>query len=199
MLFDTVLKALETTLKAESANQITLGGTGWETVRERFDPWNVTVDKFKPGVVNVAWSASNFPEGQGNNFDQTSLSTYDLDCYAAEKSLESGGEIIPRDQRAADVLHTLVTKVYYTVMSPIYYDLGLTPGTIVKPWISNIAKFIPVETNIPIQGVLAARLTCKIQFCEIPPEKSGVDLQIINVKSNTTDGAQVEQQIDFTP
>ncbi len=201
MYFDTVLKAIESTFVAESANQITLGGTGWKTVRERFDPWNVEVDELNPGVVNVVWSSSNFPDGEGNNFDQSSLSSFDVDCHASEKGLESGGVITPRDQRAADVLHALVTKVYYTIMSPIYYDLGLTPGMIVRPWITNIAKFVPHENNIPIEGSIAARLSCRIKFEEIPPQKKGVDLvdlEIINVKTNTPDGGLVDQTFDFT-
>ena len=198
MYFDTVLKAVESTLAAESANQITLGGTGWKTVRERFDPWNVDVDEFNPGVVNVVWSSSNFPDSEGNNFDQSSLSSFDVDCYASEKGLESGGVITPKDQRAADVLHALISKVYYTIMSPIYYDLGLTPGKIVRPWITNIAKFVPHETNIPIMGVIAARLSCRIKFEEIPPEFSGVNLEIVNVKTTTSDGGLVDQTIDVT-
>ncbi len=198
MYFDTVLKAIETTLKAESVNQISLGGTGWKTVRERFAPWNEDVDSFNPGVVNVAWSVSNFPESEGNNFDQTSLSTYDIDCYVSQIAIESGGVIIPKDQRAADVLHALVSKIYYTIMSPIYYDLGLTPGTIVRPWITNIAKFIPIEANIPMMGIIAARLSCKLKFEETPPEYSGVDLEIINIKSDTENGGLVDQTIDVT-
>jgi len=196
MYFDTVLKAVESTLAAESANQITLGGTGWVTVRERFDPWNVDVDEFNPGVVNVVWSSSNFPDSEGNNFDQSSLSSFDIDVYASQKGLESGGVITPKDQRAADVLHVLVSKVYYTIMSPIYYDLGLTPGMIVRPWITNIAKFVPHETNIPIEGTIAARLSCRIKFEEIPPEFSGVNLEIINVETVTSDGGLVDQTLD---
>ena len=197
MYFDTVLKAIESTLAAESANQIELGGTGWKTVRERFDPWNVEVDELNPGVVNVVWSSSNFPDGEGNNFDQSSLSSFDVDCYASEKGLESGGVITPKDQRAADVLHTLITKVYFTIMSPIYYDLGLTPGKIVRSWITNIAKFVPAETNIPIEGVIAARLSCRVKFEEIPPQSEGVDLEIINVDSAMSDGG-INQTFDLT-
>jgi hypothetical protein len=197
MYFDTVLKAIEDTLNAEAINQVNLGGTGWKTVRERFDPWNVAVDEMNPGVVNVTWSASNFPDSEGNNFDQTSISTFDIDCYASESATETGGVIIPKDQQSADVLHTLVTRVYYTVMSPIYYDLGLTPGTIVRPWVTGIVKFIPTETNIPVQGVIAARISCRVQFCETPPEKQGVDLEIINVKTDTDQGAVVDQTFNL--
>ena len=198
MFFDTVLKAIESTLSAEAANQVTLGGTGWKTVRERFDPLNVEVDEFNPGIVNVSWSSSNFPDGEGNNFDQSSLSSFDVDCYASQKGTESGGIVTPKDQRAADVLHVLITKIYYTIISPIYYDLGLTPGKIVRPWITSITKFVPTETNIPIEGVIAARLSCRIKFEEIPPQSKGVNLEIINVKSDTPDGAQVDQTFDLT-
>jgi len=198
MYFDTVLKAIENTLAAESANQVTLGGTGWKTVRERFDQWTVEVDELNPGVVNVVWSSSNFPDGEGNNFDQSSLSSFDVDCYASQKGSESGGVITPKDQRVADTLHALISKVYYTIMSPIYYDLGLTPGMIAKPWVTNIVKFVPSEANISIMGVLAARLSCRIKFEEIPPQSEGVNLEIINVKSDTPDGAQVDQTFDLT-
>lgn len=187
MFFDTVLKAIEATLKAESLNQIALSGTGWRTVRERFDPWNIETDVFCPGVVNIVWSASNFPASEGNNFDQTSLSSFDIDCYAAQKGLEINGVITPKDRRAADVLHALVTKVYYTIMSPIYYDLGLTPGKIVRPWITNIVKFVPTETNISINGVIAARLSCQVKFEEIPPNITGASLLVINVDTDRED------------
>lgn len=199
MYFDTVLKAIETTLKAESVNQIALGGTGWKTVRERFDPWTVDVDELNPGVANIAWSSSNFPDGEGSNFDQTSMSSFDIDIYASQRGLEVGGVITPKDQRAADVLHALITKIYYTIMSPVYYDLGLEPGTIVRPWITNIVKFIPTETNIPIEGVLAARLSCRIKFEEIPPQISGVNLEIINIDANRNDDVDlVEQTFDVS-
>lgn len=198
MLFDAVLKAIENTLKAEAINQVSLGGVGWNTVRERFDPWNVEVDGANPGVVNVAWSLSNFPEGEGSSFQQASLSTFDIDCYASQVALESAGVITPKDQRAADVLHALVTKVYYTIMSPIYYDLGLTPGTIVKPWIAGITKFQPVETNIPVAGVLAARMDCRIKFSEVPPQLEGVPLDVINVKADTEAGGLTDQTLDVT-
>ena len=194
MYFDTVLKAIEATLAAEAANQVALGGTGWKTVRERFDPWNVEVDEFNPGVVNVVWSSSNFPDGEGNNFDQTSLSSFDVDCYASQKGIESGGVVTPKDQRAADVLHALVTKIYHTIMSPIYYDLGLTPGTIVRPWITNIVKFVPTETNIPIEGVVAARLSCRVKHEEIPPQITGVNLEIINVDTDRNDDVDYVEQ-----
>ena len=195
MYFDTVLRAIEATLAAEAANQVALGGTGWKTVRERFDPWNVEVDEFNPGAVNIVWSSSNFPDGEGNNFDQTSMSSFDVDCYASQKGLESGGVVTPKDQRAADVLHALVTKIYYTIMSPIYYDLGLTPGKIVRPWITNMVKFVPTETNIPIEGVVAARLSCRVKHEEIPPQIEGVNLEIINVDTNRDDNVDyVEQQ-----
>ena len=199
MRFDSVLKAIETTLKAESSNQISLNGTGWRTVRERFDPWTVEVDELNPGVANVVWSSSNFPESEGNSFDQSSLSSFEIDCYASRRGLESGGAITPKDQRAADVLHTLVSKIYFTIMSPIYYDLGLTPGTIVKPWVTGIVKFVPTEQNIPIQGVLAARISCMVKFEEIPPQAEGVDLEIANIDSNRDDDVDyTDQQIDTT-
>jgi len=197
MYFDTVLKAIESTLKTESANQITLTGTGWKTVRERLDPWNIETDEFNPGVVNVAWSASNFPEGEGNSFDQTSITTYDVDCYASEKGLNTSGVITPKDQRAADVLHALITRVYYTLMSPIYYDLGLTAGTIEKPWVASVNKFIPMETNISLEGVLAARLSYKIKFKETPPCATGVALTSVNIESNNTDLEQVDPLIQI--
>ena len=199
MYFDTVLKAIESTLAAEAANQVALGGIGWKTVRERFDPWNVDVDGFNPGVVNIVWSSSNFPDGEGNNFDQTSLSSFDVDCHASQKGLESGGVVTPKDQRAADVLHALVTKIYYTIMSPIYYDLGLIPGTIVRPWITGIVKFVPTENNIPIEGAIAARLSCRVKFEEIPPQIEGMDLEIINVDADRDDNVDlVEQEFDVS-
>ena len=199
MYFDTVLRAIEATLAAEAANQVALGGTGWKTVRERFDPWNVEVDEFNPGIVNVVWSSSNFPDGEGNNFDQTSILTFDIDVYTSQKGLESGGVVTPKDQRAADVLHALISKIYYTIMSPINFDLGLTPGTIVRPWITNMVKFVPTETNIPIEGVVAARLSCRIKIKEVPPQAEGVDLEIINVDTDREDDVDyVEQTFDLT-
>ena len=199
MRFDPVLKAIESTLVAEAANQVALGGIGWRTVRERFDPWTVEVDEFNPGVANVVWSASNFPDGEGNNFDQTSMSFFDIDCYASQRGSESDGVITPKDQRAADVLHALITKIYFTIMSPIYYDLGLTPGTIVRPWITNMVKFVPTETNVPIQGVVASRVSCRVKFEEIPPQAAGVDLEIVNVDTNRDDDIDyVEQQFNVT-
>lgn len=200
MYFDTVLMAIESVLKAEALNQTNLGGTGWCTVRERFDPWNVEVDKFNPGVANVVWSTSNFPESEGSASDQSSYSTFDIDCYASQKGIECDGEIVPRDQRAADVLHILVTKIYYTIMSPINYDLGLVPGTIVQPWITNIAKFVPAENNVPVSGFLAARLNCKIKFEEKPPEPTDdVNLRWINIDTNRDDDVDlVEQLFDTT-
>lgn len=193
MYFDTVLKAIETVLAAEAANQVSLSGTGWVTVRERFSPWNVNVDKFNPGIVNVIWSASNFPDSEGNNFDQSNIGSFDIDCYASQKGLESSGVVTPYDQRAADVLHALIAKVYYTITSPINIDLGLTPGTIVRPWITSMAKFVPTETGVPILGVIAARLSCRIKFEEAPPEAAGVDLDEIIVNTSTDNGGLVEQ------
>ncbi len=194
MYFDTVLKAIETVLKAESLNQIALGGTGWNTVRERFSPWSTGVDEFKPGVVNIVWSASNFPDSEGNNFDQSNIASFDLDCYASQRGIESAGAITPKDQRAADVLHTLITKVYFTIMSPINYDLGLIAGTIVRPWITSIAKFVPTEANVPILGVIAARISCRVKFEETPPVFAGVDLDEISLETSTADGGLVEQE-----
>jgi len=83
-------------------------------------------------------------------------------------------------------------------MSPIYYDLGLTPGMIAKPWITNIAKFIPHENDVPIEGAIAARLSCRIKFEEIPPQSEGVNLEIVNVKTYTSDGGLVDQTFDYT-
>ena len=198
MQFDKVLKAIESTLAAEAANQVALGGVGWRTVRERFDPWNVEVDELNPGVVNVSWSASNFPESEGTSFEQVSVSTYDVDCYASEIALAEAGGITPRDQRAADVLHALVTRVYHTLMSPIYYDLGLEPGTIAKPWVTSITKFMPVEANVPVDGVLAARLSYRILFKEIPPQAEGEPLETINATTDTEAGGLVDQMLDVT-
>jgi len=199
MFFDDVLKAIESTLKAESDNQIALGGKGWVTVRERFDPWNVDVDDQYSGVVNVSWSSSNFPGSEGNNFDQTSNSVFEIDCYAAQKGKGlPGGSIIPKDQNAAILLHEIITKVYYTIMSPVYYDLGLTPGTIVRSWVSNIIKFIPTESNIPIVGIIAARMTCNIKFEEIPPQIEGVDLEVINIDTDRDDDVDyVDQTVNL--
>lgn len=199
MFFDDVLKAIECTLKTESLNQIKLGGKGWTTVRERFDPWNVDVDKHCAGIANIVWSSSNFPGSEGNNFDQTSISAFEIDCYASKAGSKlPGGSIIPKDQNTADLLHEIITKIYYTIMSPVYYDLGLTPGLIVRPWISNIVKFIPTEANIPIVGVLAARMSCGVKFEEIPPQIEGVDLEAINVDTNRDDDVDyVEQQFNL--
>lgn len=195
MYFDTVLKAIEATLKAESLNQISLDGTGWKTVRERFDPWNVETDEFNPGVVNVVWNTSNFDDTESTAFNQKGPVRYTIDMYASEKGLNSGGVITPKDQRAADILHTLITKVYYTLSSPINYDLGLVPGTIVKPFVTDIVKFVPVENNVPINGIIAARMTCRIKFEETPPEKIGVPLNDINIKTSTTHGGLTDQTI----
>ena len=84
-------------------------------------------------------------------------------------------------------------------MSPIYYDLGLTPGTIVRPWITNMVKFVPTEQDIPIQGVIATRISCTVKFEEIPPQAEGVDLEIVNVDANRDDDVDyIEQQFDTT-
>jgi len=196
MYFDTVLKAVEQVLADESQNQLSLGGVGWSTVRERFDPWNAKVDKFP--LVNVAYNTSLFDEGRGSQYDQTNDANYILDCYASAKAVEIAGEIIPKDQEAADVLHALITKVYYTVMSPINRDMGLPSGMIETPWISRIEKFIPTESNIPVEGILAARLSLKITFKENPPLTSGVALDTVRVDTDTSDGGLVEQEFDLS-
>lgn len=198
MVFDIVLKAIEAVLAAEAINQVNLSTTGWKTVRERFRPWNVNVDKMNPGVANIVWDVSNFPDSEGNQFDMTSLSTFQIDCYASQKAMESGGVIIPKDQRAADVLHTLITKIFYTITSPINIDMGLTPGAIVKPWVTNIVKFIPSENDVPLEGVIAARISCRTKFKEVPPQGEGVPLEVVNVDANRADddADYIETQID---
>jgi len=199
MYFDTILKAIEAVLKAEAENQVNLGGTGWQTVRERFDPWNVAVDRFKPGVANVVWSASSFDDSESTQFDNVSLTEFVVDCYASSEAQETSNIITPKDQLSADVLHTLITKVFYTLMSRINIDFGLTPGDHVMPFCTNIAKFIPTESNIPVNGVNAARLSYRVKHLETPPENEGVPLEIMNVKSNRSDGVlYVEQQFNVS-
>lgn len=198
MYFDTVLKAVETVLKAESLNQIALGGSGWNTVRERFDPWNVIKNDFTVGVANVVWSSANFPKSEGNAAWQRNNSSFDIDCYAAQKALATGAVITPKDQRAADVLHELVTKIYYTIMSPINYDMGLGVGKTDGPWITGIVKFVPTENNIPIMGVIAARISVDFKFNEEPPKAGENNLETINVITDTPQGAEVDQTLDVS-
>lgn len=193
MYFDFVLKAIEQVLKDESENQISLGGSGWETVRERFDPWTL---KSSPQVVNVSFNSASFDTSGVNQFDQTNDANFSIDCYALANAIESGGVIIPKDQRAADVLHALVSKVYYTVMSPINRDLGLEAGKIETPIVLRIEKFIPSESNIPVDGIIAARLSVKITFKEFPPLNEGVALGKVGVDTDTSDGGLVEQEFN---
>lgn len=183
MYFDVVLRAVEAVLKAESANQIALGGVGWRTVRERFDPWQAVEDEFKPGLVNVTWNQSTFDAGKSSNHESSSDSQFVVDCYASDVGLDSGGVITPKDQRAADVLHSLITKVYYTLSSTINFDMGLTPGTITKPFITDVQKFIPTKNNTPLRGIIAARVSLRVEFVEQPPESQGVPLEVVNLKS----------------
>lgn len=194
MYFDTVLKALEQLLKDESINQGNLGGLTWTTTRERFDPWNVKADKFP--LVNITYNAGSFDEGRGSQTDQTHGASYILDCYASANAFAVGTSITPKDQRAADVLHELITRVYYTVMSEINRDIGLPAGKIVTPWVNRIEKFIPTESNVPIEGVIAARLTVSMSFQEFPPTNTGVPLSVVNITTDTSDGALVEQQFE---
>lgn len=197
MEFDIVLKAIETVLAAESANQITLAGTGWKTTRERFDPWDLGAEG--DAIVNVSFNAASFDGSKGGQYDQTNDGSYSVDCYALGNATETAGVIIPKDQRAADILHALITKVYYTLMSPLNRDMGLTPGTITRPWVSRIEKFIPTESNIPLNGIIAARLSLQTAFKEFPPLASGVDLDVIGVTTDTDAGGLLEQEFNVNP
>lgn len=199
MRFDIILRAIEAVLFAESENQKKLGGYGWHTVRERFDPWSLTFDKFNPGAVNVSWSSSNYPEAESDHFEMVSNSEFSVDCYASEKAFEIVGTVFPKDQRTADILHALISKVFYTLMSPINIDLGFAPGYVIRPFVTSVNKFIPTQSGVPVQGVLAARFAYRIKHLEIPPEAAGVSLNYINVKSNREDGVlYVEQDFDYT-
>jgi len=201
MQFDTILKAIELVLRAEAENQIKLNGTGWKTVRERFDPWNVVVDKMNPGVANIVWTSSNYDSGESTQFENSAISTFSIDCYVSAKATESGWNVVPKDQNAGDVLHTLIAKVYYTVMSRINIDMGLTAGTIVQPFVTRIDKYIPTESNILINGIIAARISCQVKHLEIPPEGEGVPLNVVNVKSYKDEGQTilyVETEVETT-
>lgn len=195
MYFDVVLKALETMLKNEAQNQVDLGGSGWDTTRERFDPWNS--DEFP--LVNVAFNAAAFDESQVNQEDQNNKANYIVDCYASANALiHDDGSIVPKDQRAADVLHALISKVYYSIMTPVNRDLGLTPGTIETPIVLRIEKFVPTESNIPVSGIIASRLSVKITFDEFPPLVSGIPLKTINIDTETQSGGDMGQELDVT-
>ena len=194
MYFETVLLALEQLLKEESANQVTLGGEGWTTVRERFQPW--AAREFL--VVNVVYNSGSFDQGKGSQTDQMHDAAYAIDCYASKNAIEEESVIIPGDQRAADALHFLITKVYYTVMSEINRDIGLPAGKIVTPWVTRIEKFVPTESNVPIEGIIAARLTLSMEFKEEPPVATGVPLEVTGIITDTTNDGLVEQDIDQT-
>ena len=196
MYFDTVLKALEQLLKDESVNQIFLGGTGWETTRERFDPWNSEADGFP--LVNVSYNTGSFDESKGSQTEQTHDSNYIVDCYSSANALKSGSDIIPKDQRAADALHFFVSQIYYTLMSELHRDIGLPAGMVVTPWVNRIEKFVPTETGVAVEGVIAARLSLSMSFREYPPVFTGVPLEIVRVDTDTDKGGLVEQQFDTT-
>lgn len=192
MYFGTVLDALEQLLKDESTNQVNLGGEGWTTVKERFSPW----DTGEFPVVNIVYNSGNFDKSRGSHSDQTHSGAYLIDCYARADAVENAGIIRPMDESAAISLHLLVTKIYYSLMTEVNRDIGLPIGKVVSPWIERIEKFIPTENNVPVEGIIAVRITLTMQFKEFPPIGTGNTLEIIEAITDTEDGGLVEQTFD---
>lgn len=192
MYFGTVLDALEQLLKDESANQINLGGEGWTTVKERFSPWDT--NEFP--IVNIVYNSGSFDKSAGSHSDQTHAGAYLIDCYNRADAVESAGNITPMDESAAIGLHLLVTKIYYSLMTEVNRDIGLPIGKVVSPWVDRIEKFIPTENNVPVEGIIAMRITLSMNFKEFPPIGTGADLETLEVITDTDEGGLVEQTFD---
>ncbi len=190
-------------LAAETTSQQALATTASEDPRlwafrvfiNRAMPWSEFVD---PGdndeldqtpLVNVAFDSETFDKGAGNTVEwQQGDATFHIDCYAYGVSADvpDGGHTAG-DQSAAGNVHRVARLVRKILMASEYEDLVL-PAVVGRRWIASVSVFQPTVDDVPVQNVLAARITFEVLLGELTPQYEGVPLELVAARI-TRDGS----------
>ncbi len=148
----------------------------FETYLERFTPWEVFQDIYDPfPIVNIWFEDSNFDMRDGNVVQrQASVSTYNIDIYAAKPSSDDTTGYKKSDEQSAIELHRVIRLVRNIIMHPDNTYLQLTQQVETKKqnliwsrWIQSIGIFQPQIGDRPVQNVLASRLKFNVKFNEL--------------------------------
>jgi len=181
--FETVRDAIAQILSNETANQMALAALAaldpeeWNMViyMERFTPIESQLNN--PGlgtpIVNVSWDSSSFSAEKSNLIERRhSTGLYNIDVYGFGAARPDGlGGHVPGDVDTALRLQRAVRLVQQIIMSPEHIYLGMQ-GLVSRRWISSINAFQPDQGSVPVQNVMAARLSFEVDFNEFSIQSS---------------------------
>jgi len=217
--FEIVLTQIGAILAAETlAQQLLAVGVGkpdpdlwkFDVYTNRYNPEEVFQQNPDAApVVNIWHDNSNFPEKDSQSVGrQVSVSTYNLDIYAAASSSDDPtGGYNRGDEESSLNLNRIIRFVRNIIMHPdnLYLQLFLMIGSrkqngIFKRWIQSFQRFQPQIDDRPIQDVIATRCSLQVQFNEMPVIESYEPLEIINIEAKRTEDGKIvfETQFDTT-
>jgi len=165
------------------------------------DPDPMSVDFDSSPIVNVRYDTGSFPMNKGNVVErQLHEGTFTLDCYGLGITADNASEgHDPGDENAALEAHRAVrlvrnilmanNKVDGVLAAPYVY-LGLQ-GAVWRRWPQSITVFQPQIDSHPVQHIVGARLSLKVDFNEFSPQVTPETLDLLTVQVKRTEDGQI--------
>ena len=204
--FEIVRDKIAQILADETASQQALATTegedptkwAFKVFTERMYPWedwqgspgNEPIDPTPR--VNVWYETSSFPKGSGNTTRrQKSQTTFNIDIAAIGESAPG----VAGDEDATYNAQRILRLVRNILMADIYTYLDLR-GLVWSRWPSSMNVFKP-EGLDTAQRVHAARFQLEVDFNELSPQQSGVDLESIAFTIKRAEDGSVLAQAQY--
>ena len=168
---------------------------------ERFIPFekflnNPSVANQFP-IINVWFDSSDFDKTSSNSFErQTSKSIYNIDIYGYGQSTETAEGHDPGDMLAAINVQRISNVCRAILMSPPYVKLDLL-GLVGDRWVSTITQFQPEFGAMPVEKVIANRLTVAVSFNEFAPQYEAETISEIAVDIIRDSDGKVLAQVEY--
>jgi len=155
----------------------------------------------KSPIVNIWYDNGSFPMNKGNTVErQLHEATFNVDCYGVGFSADdpSGGHVAG-DQEAAIEAQRAVKLIRNILMASEYTYLGLR-GTVWRRWPQSITVFQPQIDGRPVQRVVGARISLRVDFNEFSPQAVPETLELlsVNVKRSETGEVLAVANFDYT-
>lgn len=166
--------------------------------QERSNPWEALDENNRAPIVNVWWDSSTFDGAAGNVVEyQKCSATINVDCYGYGRSADrpAGGHTAG-DQEAAEAVQRAVRLCRNILMAGTYTYLGLR-GLVWKRWPESISIFQPQQDNQNHSQVVGARLAMRVDFNELSPQVTPVELELLSVQVLRDEDGLLLVQADY--
>lgn len=149
-------------------------------------------------IVNVWYDSSTSDDAGSDTVERQKVEgMYNIDCYAASGSMETGAGHASGDMLASLDVHRVVKLVRNILMSGENTYLKLR-GTVWSRKVMSANIFQPDPNDATIQNIIGARIVFRVVFNELSPQVEGQPLETLFVQVKRAETGEILLETEYT-